>query len=124
MTFALVRPEGLENTTWAAITEHVDRLNAARERNDLAQMIGTAKDVVETIAKAVVTLHSGTVVPSNAKLPVLLANAHEGLDRAPGHGASAQPPLREVAQGAKIGHYQAAGAAKPVRHRPRTSGHP
>lgn len=100
MTLDLVRPEGLEEDTWGAITAHADRLERAQQAGDLELMIGTAKDLVETIAKAAVTLQ-GDVVESNAQLPGLLSRAHEAFDRQPGRGAAGTGPLKLVAQGAK-----------------------
>ncbi|HEX3679327.1 MAG TPA: abortive infection family protein [Galbitalea sp.] len=64
-------------------------------------MIGTAKDLVETIAKAAVTVHTGEVEPSNPDLPALLTRAHRAFDRLPGRGAAEMEPLKSVAQGAK-----------------------
>jgi hypothetical protein len=63
-------------------------------------MIGSAKDLIETIAKIILEL-SGDVAPSNAELPGLLTKAHVALDRQPGHGAAAEVPIRNIAQGAK-----------------------
>jgi hypothetical protein len=96
MTFDLARPDGFEEDTWGVIAAHADRLERARQAGDLELMIGTAKDLVETIAKATVTV-AGEVVASNAKLPRLLSDAHEAF----GRGAAAAAPLRDVAQGAK-----------------------
>lgn len=82
MIFDLVQPDGLEEDTWVAITDHTDRLERARQAGDLELMIGTAKDLVETIAKAAVTLQ-GEVVASNAKLPCLITDAHRAFERLP-----------------------------------------
>lgn len=100
MMFSLDRPDGLENVTWDAIQAHVDRLQRAQRDHDLELMIGSAKELVETVAKVVLE-SSGEVIANNAELPALLTKAHTALDRLPRQGAAAEPPLRNIAQGAK-----------------------
>lgn len=100
MTTTLIRPDGLEEATWTAIQDHVDRLKRARRDNDLGQMVGSAKDLVETVAKIVLDAQ-GETVASDTKLPQVLTRAHEVLGRRPGRGPAADPPVRDLAQGAK-----------------------
>lgn len=100
MTFAVDRPAGLEDVIWGAVQAHLDRLERARRDNDLELMIGSSKELVETITKIVLE-SVGEVVASNTELSGLLTKAHRALDRLPSHGAAAEPPLRTIAQGAK-----------------------
>ena len=100
MTTMLDRPGDLGADHWSAIEAHANRLERARRDGDLTLVIGSAKDLVETIAKIVLEL-SGEVAASNADLPGLLAKAHLALDRLPGQGAAVETPVRNIAQGAK-----------------------
>lgn len=100
MTSMLNRPAELSAEHWGTIESYADRLERAQRDGDLALVIGSAKDLIETIAKIVLEL-SGEVVPSNAQLPDLLTKAHTAIDRQPGQGAAADPPIRNIAQGAK-----------------------
>jgi Abortive infection C-terminus len=97
---SLARPDGLDSKSWEAIESQVDRLLRAERDRDLSLMIGSAKDLVETVAKIVLEL-SGEVAPSDAELPGLLTKAHSALDRQPGQGAASDTPVRNIAQGAK-----------------------
>jgi hypothetical protein len=99
-TSMLNRPAELGSDHWRTIASHADRLERAARDGDLALLVGSAKDLVETIAKIVLEL-SGEVAPSNAQLPELLSKAHAAIDRQPGQGAAADPPVRNIAQGAK-----------------------
>jgi Abortive infection C-terminus len=100
MPLMLKRPGSLDEDSWVAIDGHAGRLERAQRDDDLSLVIGSAKDLVETIAKIVLEL-SGDVTPSNADLPGLLTKTHAALDRQPGQGAATQPPLRTIVQGAK-----------------------
>lgn len=100
MPGALVRPDDLDIKSWEAIEGQADRLQRAQRDGDPSLMIGSAKDLVETVAKIVLEL-SGEVAPSNAELPGLLTKAHSALDRQPGQGAASDTPVRNIAQGAK-----------------------
>lgn len=100
MTMNLARPAGLEDVTWAAIEAHTRRLDRARRDDDLPLVIGTAKELVETIAKVVLDAH-GQTVASNADLNAVLTSVHKVLDRLPARGAASDPPIRDIVQGAK-----------------------
>lgn len=100
MTMNLARPDGLEDETWRAIDEHTGRLDRALRDNDLPLVVGTAKELVETIAKVVLDAH-GQTVASNADLNAVLTSVHKVLDRLPARGAAANPPIRDIVQGAK-----------------------
>lgn len=99
-TSMLNRPAELGADHWRTITGHADRLERAGRDGDLSLVVGSAKDLVETIAKIVLEL-SGEVAPSNAQLPELLSKVHAAIDRQPGQGAAADPSVRNVVQGAK-----------------------
>jgi hypothetical protein len=56
MTTMLDRPADLGADHWSAIEAHADRLERARRDGDLTLVIGSAKDLVEAIAKIVLKL--------------------------------------------------------------------
>jgi hypothetical protein len=67
---------------------------------DRGQAVGSAKDLVETLARIVLTI-GGDAVPANAPYQSVVTSAHKALDRQPGVGLTRSEPLRTVAQSAK-----------------------
>jgi Abortive infection C-terminus len=98
--FRLERPDGLDETAWAAIEQALTRLNTAIGTSDLQLVIGCAKELAESVAK-VVLVARGNTVASGAKFPDVLGSAHVALDRQPGQGLAADAQVRNIAQGAK-----------------------
>lgn len=93
-------PKDLDARSREAIESHVDRIERAERDGDLPLMIGSAKDLVESVSKIVLELN-GEVAPSNADLPGLIAAAQAALDRQPGKGGASEAHMRNIAQGAK-----------------------
>lgn len=98
-TFRLDRPDGLEDATWRAIDDPLQRLNRALRDEDLPLIIGCAKELVEATAKVVLESR-GETAPSKEDLPKLLNQAQAALDRQPGKGLAADASIRDIAQGA------------------------
>lgn len=96
----LQRPEGVDAMAWWAITQHRDRLVSARTAEDRPLIIGSVKELVEAVAKVIVE-GRGEPVDSKADFGALIGRAHAVLDRQPGRGLAAEPPLRDLAQGAR-----------------------
>jgi len=97
---ALDRPTGIEDPSWAAITATIERLDRAASAADLSQMVGVAKELVESVARSVLVVR-GEVVAENASFTSVVARAHEVLERQPGTGLTQTEPLRGVMQNAK-----------------------
>lgn len=94
------RPEGLSDSAWAALEACRNRLERAERDEDWPLVVGSAKELVETIAKVVLD-ERGETVASGAELPSLISRAHVALERQPGRGLAAEPPVRNIAQGAR-----------------------
>lgn len=89
-------PSGISDDARSAVAEYVERLERAAAAGDLAQVIGTAKDLVECAAKVVlqargVLYGSRDDVGSLANRALATLGAHPSLyqDR---------PPVRQLAQ--------------------------
>lgn len=100
MDLELERPNHIGEVEWEAISAYHERLLRAGDARDRPQSIGSLKDLMECIAKAVVTMR-GEVVEPALDFQSLITRAHRALERQPGEGLSATPPLRSVSQGAK-----------------------
>ncbi len=95
----LSRPDGLEDSAWAAITGPLQRLNGALDADDAPLAVGTCKDLTEAVAKVVLTAR-GQTPASNEYFPKLTTSAQAALDRQPGRGLAADPPILDMAQAA------------------------
>lgn len=94
------RPDGLDDPSWAAIEAHRQRLQRAERDHDLALIVGTAKELVEAVAKVTLDVR-GETVGSSADFSEVINRAHAALDRQPGHGLASDAPTRDVAQAGK-----------------------
>ncbi|MFI9847190.1 abortive infection family protein [Nonomuraea sp. NPDC051941] len=99
MDLALPRPDGLEDAAWASIESYRVRLENAIREKDQALILGTVKDLAEATAKVVLDAR-GQTIPSNEKFASVVQRAQRVLERQPGVGLAAGPPIRNVAQGA------------------------
>jgi len=96
----LGRPRGLDDDTWRAIQQSADRLERVQVDKDHALVVGAAKELVETIAKVVLTTR-GETVASGAKMNEVVSRAHTSLDRQPGPDLARDSATRQMADGAK-----------------------
>lgn len=97
MNLELAKPDHLD--VWLAIFTSNQRLLRAADAGDRSQCIGSMKDLLESVAKVVVTTRGETVEP-NVRFPKVITRAHVALERQPGEGLVADSPLREIAQSA------------------------
>jgi len=101
MQIPLVCPDGLEVETWSAVQQHIGRLEKASDDKDFPLVIGTAKDLVETVCKIILDVQGEVVADKKVEMSNLLARAHRSIDRKPGIGFAEQSPFKELAQGAR-----------------------
>lgn len=80
---ALVRPDHLPDEQWAAIAAETARVESAFDRGDLPQVIGSLKDLLESIARCVKELSGEPDL--KADFPQVLQGAHEILRTQRGH---------------------------------------
>lgn len=74
---ALERPNHLPDEQWAAIAAETARVESAFDRADLPQVVGSLKDLLESIARCVKEL--GGEPDLKADFPQVLQSAHEIL---------------------------------------------
>jgi len=97
MDLELQRPDYVDDDSWQNIAAHHERLIRAVDAEDRPQAIGSLKDLMETIAKVILTLR-GEVIERAAKFPQVVVRAQEVIERRPGHGAAEAEPLRSISQ--------------------------
>lgn len=83
---ALERPDHLPDEQWAAIAAETARVESAFSRADLPQVVGSLKDLLESIARCVKEL--GGEPDLKADFPQVLQGAHEILRTQRGHQLS------------------------------------
>lgn len=98
--FDLRRPDHIDDPAWEAIESARNRLKAAWSIEDHSEVIGKAKDLVETIAKVVVAASDGTV-NDKTEVIAIVKLAMKGLGRQPGSDLSQDQELRAMAQAAQ-----------------------
>lgn len=98
--FQIDRPEHLDDVAWAALDAARLRLQRAWDFQDLPDVIGKAKELVETVAKVAVVSVEGTVADSADFMPTVKA-AQKSLKRQPGVDLAQDENLRAIAQGAQ-----------------------
>lgn len=96
----LDRPAELSAQSWAAIVAAEQRLGRAEALGDRPLIVGSAKELVETVAKAIVTARVGTP-GANIDFGSLVTEAHKALDRQPGEGLASDGATRQLAQATK-----------------------
>jgi hypothetical protein len=98
--FQLPQPDHIDQPAWDAIELARDRLQRAWEIQDLPEVVGKAKELVETVAKVTVAATEGTVADSTDFAPIVKA-AQRTLKRQPGNDLSQDQDLRAMAQAAQ-----------------------
>lgn len=96
--FQIDRPDHLDDRAWAAVEAARVRLKAAWDLRDLPEVIGKAKELVETVAKVVVASVEGAVTDASDFAPTVKA-AHRSLKRQPGPDLAHDEQVRAIAQG-------------------------
>lgn len=98
--FDVPRPGHLDNHGWEAVNRAKERLQTAWESKDLPEVIGKAKELVETVAKVTVVAVDGAVSDS-MDFASVVKDAHARLKRQPGPDLTQDPNIRAIAQGAQ-----------------------
>lgn len=95
--FDVTRPEHLGDEGWTAVESALNRLRSAWRLQDLPEVVGKAKELVETVAKVVVAAADGTLSDNANFVPTVKA-AQAALKRQPGVGLSQDEALRTITQ--------------------------
>lgn len=98
--FDLHRPDHLDQPGWDAIERARDRLRLAWEMGDLPEVVGKAKELVETVAKATVASVDGAVSDAADFGPTVNA-AQKSLKRQPGKDLSQDQNIRAISNAAQ-----------------------
>jgi len=98
--FELRRPDHIDDPSWAAIELAHQRLEGAWSRNDLPEAIGKSKELVETIAKIVVSA-TGETPGDVADFAPTVKRAQQALGRQPGADLSQDQNIRAMSQAAQ-----------------------
>ncbi len=93
----MVRPEHLDDDGWGAVESARNRLRLAWQLQDLPEVVGKAKELVETVAKVVVAAADGTLADNADFVPTVKA-AQAALKRQPGVDLSQDEALRAITQ--------------------------
>ncbi len=94
-------PPELDEEHRAAISAHAERLDAARERKDLSDAVGCAKELAESVARVVLEVR-GDVQSDSSDFTSIITAAHRAVERQPGEGlAGSDEAVRKMAQSAK-----------------------
>jgi hypothetical protein len=96
----LPRPEALDGDAWAAIRHHVDKLSGACQSGMPMAAVGSAKELVESIARVVLAAR-GQQAPKNIDFESLLTRAHHELEKPGGDGLSNDTRVRDTASMAR-----------------------
>ncbi len=91
------RPDCVDNEQWESLTQLRARLDHAVLNEDLALVVGSAKELCEAVAK-LVWLRRGEQYGTNTSFPDLVTGAHRLVDRLPGYGTLGDGGARTVAQ--------------------------
>ena len=102
MTFYEINvPSELDDEHRAAMSAHIERLDAARDRGDLSGVVGCAKELAESIARVVLDVR-GQVLSDSSDFASIITAAHKAVGRQPGEGlAGSDESVRKMAQSAK-----------------------
>jgi hypothetical protein len=95
----LHQPDGLGDDEWVAINESADRLERARSSGDDPLVIGSAKDLCESVARVVINERGGANTGDD--MTDLVTAAHKLLQFQPGEGLANDAETRKVAQSLK-----------------------
>jgi hypothetical protein len=98
--FDLKRPEHIEDEAWKAIEAGLARLESATQIEDLHEVIGKSKELVESVARVAIEATDGTV-GSAADFGEVVTVAHKQLRRGVGQDTSQDENLRALSNAAR-----------------------
>ncbi|MEV0175417.1 abortive infection family protein [Streptomyces sp. NPDC050803] len=96
----LPRAEGLQHDQWRAVEDAYGRLAAAVAADDRPLIVGSAKELVECVARVTLVAH-GRVVPDGDGYTKLLASAHQVIEHVIGSNMPGNHPVRQIPESAK-----------------------
>ena len=100
MDFELQRPDHIQEEPWAAIQQHRLRLELAWRSSDRPAVVGAAKELIESVAGAVLVATEQTI-GDRADYSDRVNAAHKALARQAGQDVSQSPEIRSIAQSAR-----------------------
>ncbi|MCZ7430154.1 abortive infection family protein [Streptomyces sp. WMMC1477] len=100
MQESLPRAQWLQEENWRAVCDHHRRLATAVEADDRPQIVGSAKELVECVARVVLAA-DGRVTSDNDDYSKVLNQAHKVIEHVVGSDVPANDPLRQVPGQAK-----------------------
>jgi hypothetical protein len=98
--FELERSSHLADEQWLVIETHLRRIHGSRIARDWSQGVGSAKELVESVARVVLAAR-GETVGNSTKFPELVHAAHQVLERPRGADLADDEPSRQVVKQAK-----------------------
>ncbi|OEJ30022.1 abortive infection family protein [Streptomyces subrutilus] len=96
----LPRPKRITSGHWAAIDDAYQRLGRAVEAEDFAHVVGSAKELTESVAR-VTTEANGEVLADNTSYKTLLTTAHGIVAHAIKQDLAPNDVLRAIPDGAR-----------------------
>ncbi|XVV32965.1 abortive infection family protein (plasmid) [Streptomyces sp. CA-100214] len=97
----LPHSEALQSEQWQAITEALDRLRRAVDADDRPLVVGSAKELVEGVARVILVSYDGRTVPDQDSYEKVLGAAHKVIEHAVSLGLPRNHPLRQIPESAK-----------------------
>ncbi|WP_189079825.1 abortive infection family protein [Mangrovihabitans endophyticus] len=97
MAYELDRPERLGSEQWDAIQEHRATLVNAVEVEDRSAIVGSAKDLIECVARCVLVATKSSI-GNRAKFRPVIREAQKSLGRSAGDDISGSIEVRKIAQ--------------------------
>ncbi|WP_405933627.1 abortive infection family protein [Streptomyces sp. NBC_00827] len=91
----LPRAEGLQHDQWRAIEDAYGRLAAAVAADDRPLVVGSAKELVECVARVTLVAY-GRVVADGDEYTKVLASAHQIIEHVIGPNIPGNHPLRQI----------------------------
>lgn len=98
--FTLIKPNGLDDVSWSAISSNHDRLRRSLQSQDRQQTIGVCKELTESIARVVLATR-GTPAADNTGYSEVLSAAHSVLEYQPGPSLTPDTSALAIASAAK-----------------------
>ena len=108
----LPRPQGLQHDQWQAVEDAYDRLATAVATDDRPLVVGSAKELVECVARVTLVAY-GRVVPDGDEYAKVLGSAHQVIEHAIGPDVPGNHPVRQIPEAAK----KMAGQLRELRNR-------
>jgi hypothetical protein len=111
----LPKPDALDAASWAAILDPFERLRRNAQADDRPAIVGSAKDLVEAVARVVLSAR-GQPAGSDESYDKVLGDAHRLIERQPGPGLALDAAVRQAATAARKVGGPAARVAQQLWH--------